>query len=560
MLRRTLGMGAGLIVIFLLPHPAQAGTPETPQAPTAAESAAIARATSDSLQEQLRAAELELRRLQGAVRRLRTDRLHPNLDHQIEQPLNVESLLDLQKVIARYLGALSVNVDPGVEATSAEARESPGHWLPALTPAYAGRTYTARRYDTITLQPSVAVSVAHQYGDIVVEPADGCEAEIWQRISLRWNGQDAVAVQAYLAALGIEAQTHDDSVLFHVTRPAARPASIARLSQDLTVRIPEGHAISVSSQYGDVVIRELEAPVNAAAGFGDIDVIGTTGPLVIRAQNGDVLVRRHEGSVTLDHAIGSVGIQETTGPLQFTGRFSDAWLNNVDGACQLTTRGGSVIATGMSGGPLTVDGVRTELDIRGASETVHLSSDQADVRVEGIAGEGVLEVQNGRLQISRCEGAITVKGQRLALRVEDPTGKLRITNRDGDVVIDARQVETVPDVYAQTARGAIAMYMPVAASADVHAVARRGDVLTDMPLTINRLSGQVLAQGRLGDGQSSVVLETDGGRVFVYSPQGLSRLVGGGHRPRLRTRVKEKEKRMDPPDVQEVVTPAIAPR
>ncbi len=495
---------------------------------------AATRAHADSLREQLRIAESELRRLQGAIRRLRADqRDTPNAS---DRPFILESLVDMPKVIGLHLGhAADREFDRTAEESAIEARETPGQWIPPISDAYAGRSYSARRFDSVTLDPTATVVVSHQYGDVVVEPSDGCEAEVLQRLSFTWNGEDLPSVRAYLAALGVAMRSQDDSMLLQMTRPTSRPASIGRLNVDLTVRVPHGRAVAVASQYGDVVIRELETAVSASSAFGDVDVIRTTGPLSIRAQNGDVLVRRHEGAVSVQHTAGSVGIQETSGPIEFAGRFSDAWFNNIDGGCTVSMRGGSLIATGIDG-HFAFDGVRTDVDIRGASSAVTLTSDQADVRLAGLDGRSVLRVQNGRLQVNGGEGDLTVTGAHLAVRVEAPAASLHIVNSDGDVVIDARGVESVPDVNARATRGAIAVYLPNEPSADVHVVSRRGEILTDMALPVTRVSGQVLAQGRLGDGQASLVLESEGGRVYVYSADGVARLTGGSARPAARAR------------------------
>jgi formylmethanofuran dehydrogenase subunit D len=414
-------------------------------------------------------------------------------------------------------------------------------WVPALSVAAPiGGVYHARRVHAVRLEGGERVVLTHAYGDVLVEAGEADRAEVVQRIGFQWNGEDRASVERYLKGIALDVVRQGDSLTIALRRPQVRPEAITGVGVDLTVRLPSGYPLAVRSSYGDVAVHGLSSELSATSDFGDVEVVRTDGPLRLRARNGDVTVRRHTGSVTVDASCGAVTFQDVSGPTNLLARFSDTVARSLEGPCTLHVRGGSMVVSDVDG-PLTVVGSRSDLDARGIDGPLHITNELAAVRLIDCRQGGELTLKQGRLEVMESAGNLQVNGQALAVIAHDPEGRLHITNEGGDIVVDARQAEDLRDLRATTSGGSVVLYLPNTPSAEVQAVARHGDVRSDIPLVVSRSQAQdeVRASGRLGTGRARVVLENDGGSVFVCTNTSLGRVRGGTpHTPR-RARLRE---------------------
>ena len=403
----------------------------------------------------------------------------------------------------------------------ADSDESAIHTADCWLPAFVGDTerqdeYTARRLHEIDVPPGAPLRISHGYGDVIVEPGDGARVEVLARVALQWQGRDAEAVSRYLEALTVSAVRRGDSVLISVNRPPARPLAISQLALDLTVQVPAGHSVVVGSSYGDVVLRGLSSPLTARASFGDVEVVRTTGPLVLACQNGDVVVRRHVGPLTVENANGAVNLIDVTGDVHVTGHLSDVFGRTLAGSCALDLRGGSGLISDLDGS-LTLSGERAALEAHDISGRVALTSDLADVRLTRLQAGAALHVRRGSIELEECAGDVLLEARDAFARIQDPSGQLSLSTVRGDVVVDARGSSSLRGLVADAVDGSVVAYVSADLAATVHAEARRGQVLTDLPLTLAGTETGARASGIVGKGTTPITLQATAGSVYLYA-------------------------------------------
>ena len=403
----------------------------------------------------------------------------------------------------------------------ADSGESAFHTTDCWLPAFVGDTerqdeYNARRLHEIDVPPGAPLRISHGYGDVIVEPGDGARVEVLARVTLQWQGKDAEAVSRYLEALTVSAVRRGDSVLISVNRPPARPLAISQLGLDLTVQVPAGHSVVVGSSYGDVVLRGLSSPLTARASFGDVEVVRTAGPLVLASQNGDVVVRRHVGPLTVENANGAVNLIDVTGDVHVTGHLSDVFGRMLAGSCALDLRGGSGLIADLDGS-LTMSGERAALEARDISGRVALTSDLGDVRLARLQAGAALHVRRGSIELEECAGDVQLEARDAYARIQDPSGQLFLNTVRGDVVVDARESAGLRRLAADAIDGSIIAYVSADLAATVHAEAKGGQVLTDLPLTLAATGTGARASGIVGKGTTPITLQATAGSVYLYA-------------------------------------------
>ncbi len=392
----------------------------------------------------------------------------------------------------------------------------PNCWSPAFDAATDDREYVARRSHTIAVPGGAPIRITHSYGDVSVEPSDGEEIELVERVSVDWQGRDPDAVARYLDALTVSAVRRGDSVLVSLTRPAVRPPDISQLGLDLALRVPAGHPIVVGSSYGDVVLRGLTSPLTARSSFGDVEVVRTSGPLVLGCQNGDVVVRRHDGSLVIDNANGAVNLVDVSGAVSVSGRLSEVFGRMLDGACTLDLRGGSGLVSDIQGS-LTVSGEKATLEARDIEGRVTLTSDLGDVRLTRLQSGASVHVRRGSLEVEEGDGDIDIEARDAFTRVQSPSGRLHLNSQRGDVVVDARDGAPLHGLRADVIDGSAVIYVSPTIPASVEARAVGGHILTDLPLAVVSGPDGTRTSGFVGGGTVPLTINTTSGSVYLYA-------------------------------------------
>lgn len=88
------------------------------------------------------------------------------------------------------------------------------------------------------------------------------------------------------------------------------------VSVSMTLLVPRGARVRVSTGNGAVSVERVGGEVNATTGNGRVNVLGTDGAVRVTTGNGDVDVREAKGTVRVTTGNGRVSVSTTEGPVE----------------------------------------------------------------------------------------------------------------------------------------------------------------------------------------------------------------------------------------------------
>ena len=194
----------------------------------------------------------------------------------------------------------------------------------------------------------------------IINTSGSVEVYGWSQNTVEVKGELGEKVEELIL------ERNGDKVLVKVKVPRNNSDNI---SSDLTVRIPEGSAVDVSTVSADITVEGVEgeqdlhtvsgdvetqafgSDVSAQSVSGDVDVNGDGSDIEVSANtvSGDVMVSNVSGSVGAEAVSGDVSVRE--------GSFERAGLNTVNG--EITFH-----ANLLDGGKLTAESVNGSVDIK----------------------------------------------------------------------------------------------------------------------------------------------------------------------------------------------------
>jgi hypothetical protein len=143
---------------------------------------------------------------------------------------------------------------------------------------------------------------------------------------------------------------------------------------------------------------------------------------------------------------------------------------------------------------LRLDADRSEVEIHGAEGRLNLETDRTNLSADDLAGELRLKMDRGKADISGFRGSIDAETDRT------------------DVSLGA-QITGNSRLEAQ--RGNMAVRVPGSQGLSVRAdVGRRKEFKTDLPLTLQNMSSDLL-EGALNGGGPELIIRTDRGKVTL---------------------------------------------
>jgi DUF4097 and DUF4098 domain-containing protein YvlB len=256
---------------------------------------------------------------------------------------------------------------------------------------------------------------------------------------------------------------------------------------NLEIVVPQKASLTVRDERGDVTVSELLTGIS------------------ITAQHGDVEVRDTAGDVDIDMRRGDVKVTDTKGDIKISGK------------------GGEVDVVGASGG-LTLDGefygpIRAEKVLKG----VRFISQRTDLTLTQLTGH--MEAGSGNLEIADAPGNLTLRTNSYDVNVENPGGKVKIDNRNGNVTV---RYSAAPkeDVEITNSSAGIDLSLPGSSSFDVLADSRSGDINSEF--TGNGLkqtggdSSSAHLEGKYGNGRGpKITLRTSYGSISIHKTSGI---------------------------------------
>lgn len=253
--------------------------------------------------------------------------------------------------------------------------------------------------------------------------------------------------------------------------------SVEQGQADLTIEMPHGAGVSVSTDHGDVRVSELRGDVTISARKGDVDLSGINGQVLAQVNNDD----------------SSVSAKSVTGALTLQGRAGDISLTNIDGAVMLQGDFFGTTHAEQINGPLRFETSRTKF---------------ATARVDG-----ELSIESGDLQGNKLLGPVTLTTRNRTIQLDDVSGPVTVSNRNGAVsVTNAAPVAPISIV---NQHGSVDLGLPEHGGFVLDAQTRNGGLENDFGLESWTEGDAHRLTGKVGAGGPQVRVETTDGDVTI---------------------------------------------
>lgn len=259
---------------------------------------------------------------------------------------------------------------------------------------------------------------------------------------------------------------------------------------DTTVTVPRGTRLEVNSRRGDIVIRTWD---------------------------------RNVVRVSTDDDRGALRIEQTGSVLQVRPR--DWTEHSID--LEFT------VPRDM---PIRVNGMDTDVDIRGAGAEVDVQTLNGDIKVEGGSGYVNLRTVHGEIELSDAQARInagtvsediTLRNVGGEVRAETVNGDITMTGmRSGNVTAEAVSGDLKYEGTVQpnghyslsTHSGDVVMGVPRDANATIRVSTYQGDFEADYPVRLTGSTEDREFTFTLGNGSASISLSSFSGSVRVRRP------------------------------------------
>ena len=294
-----------------------------------------------------------------------------------------------------------------------------------------------------------------------------------------------------------------------------------QVSDRLSVRTPRGHVTSKIWDRDEVQVDATisvwgtdEEAVNAYAEQIDIQ---------IRRESGVVEVRPQVPKRKKDDPVRSVRIDfelqhpEKVG-LDVRANRGNITLPKIDGAANLNNNRGKTILEGASGN-IRIKQNRGDVAVQHVGGDFTANNNRGSIKAGRVGGRAVVKNSRGATHLANIVGVTTVNTNRGTIEIENPEAGVMIKSHSGNIVV--RPHKPIGDDYAiQTKAGAVDLIIPDGSAVDVHGYVGRGDIQTDLPLSITGVSrtSQVVT-GQLNGGGAKVAIELGRGNLRLYSDE-----------------------------------------
>lgn len=292
-----------------------------------------------------------------------------------------------------------------------------------------------------------------------------------------------------------------------------------QVSERLSVQTPEGHITSRIWERDEVKVDATisvggtdEEAVKAFAEQIDIQIRRASGVVKVRPN----VPKREKGD-----SIRSVRIDfELHHPqkvdLNVRANRGNITLPKIDGAANLKNNRGKTILEGASGN-ISIKQNRGDIAVQHVGGDFTANNNRGSIRAGRVGGRAVVKNNRGTTHLENIVGVTTVHTNRGAVEIENPEAGVIIQSRGANIAV--RPHKPIGDDYAiQNKDGAVDLIIPDGSAVDVHGYVGRGDIQTDLPLSITGVSrtSQVVT-GQLNGGGSKVAIELGRGSLSLSS-------------------------------------------
>ncbi len=292
-----------------------------------------------------------------------------------------------------------------------------------------------------------------------------------------------------------------------------------QVSDRLSVQTREGHITSKIWDRDEVKIDATisvwgsdEEAVNAFAEQIDVQIQRESGVVKVRPN----VPKREKGdpirSVRIDFELHHPQKVD----LDVRANRGNITLPKIDGAANLKNNRGKTILEGASGN-IRIKQNRGDVAVQHVGGDFTANNNRGSIKVGRVDRNAVVKNNGGATHLANIVGTTTVHTNRGAIEIENPESSVMIQSRGGKIAV--RPHKPIGDDYAiQNRDGAVDLTIPDGSAVDVHGYVGRGNIQTDLPLSITGVSrtSQVVT-GQLNGGGSKVAIELGRGSLRLSS-------------------------------------------
>ncbi|HZD11407.1 MAG TPA: DUF4097 family beta strand repeat-containing protein [Candidatus Binatia bacterium] len=260
--------------------------------------------------------------------------------------------------------------------------------------------------------------------------------------------------------------------------------TVAECAGDVVVKGSLDNAVQIKGQHeADVNGDEITVRSNGSMTL----MVPTQSQIVLQTVAGDAVVKGVEGSTRIEQVMGDLGLKGL-GSIKIASVYGDMSARNIDGNLAAESVMGDAAARNV--GDLTMASVHGDLSVQYATGAVLVDQAMGDINLQTIKGEVTLEHVRRDVNLNNLGGILTVE------------------QADGDIRLKG---SLAPGKHRCSAQGDIVLRWP--ADAPLNLEVSQGRVQDKLGLEdVSQQEGAF--SGRLGDGETTLVLEA-GGRVIL---------------------------------------------
>lgn len=145
--------------------------------------------------------------------------------------------------------------------------------------------------------------------------------------------------------------------------------------------------------------------------------------------------------------------------------------------------------------------------------SLHISSDDGRLTVEGVNGDLTLRTGDGAIEVTNSGGQLQVNTGDGRIRVADFNGQLDARTGDGTIALEG----TFNGLTARTGSGTISLTVPAGSNFTIETNAEDGVNNEGLPLTEDVAPSARVKRWKVGNGGKVFILNTGDGKIFLRS-------------------------------------------
>ena len=221
-------------------------------------------------------------------------------------------------------------------------------------------------------------------------------------------------------------------------------------------------------------------------------------PVTVNTTRGDVEVRDTAGDVAIDTGKGDVKVSDTKGNVKISGHGGEINVSSVTGALTID---------GEFYGPIRADKI---------AKGVRFVSQRTDLTLTQLSGH--LETGSGSLEIADAPGNLTLRTNSYDISIENPGGKLKVDNRNGNIEVRFPQPPK-EDIELTNSSSPITLILPESSSFEIGADCHSCDIDSEFSgdsLKQTSTGGDAHLEGKYGNGRGpKIILKTSYGSISI---------------------------------------------